>query len=113
MARPRSIREALSLSLEELAPYGDFGGVTIAQIPDDYPSSEIDNLLATQLRDDPRTYKEFNVTSLGSLARIIVSGKNSRLVSRAQVVYDNYKRWHEEKTASLTFEEPHSECTIL
>ena len=93
MAYPRSISEALSLSLEELAPCGDLGGVMISLMTDDHPSSEIDYLLATQLTDNLRTYEAFNVSSLGNIARIIVSGKNSRLVSRAQVIYDNYKRW--------------------
>ena len=94
MDYPRSISNALSMSLEELAPYGDIGGFMISQVTDDHPSSEIDNLLTTQLTDDPKKYKAFNVSSLGNLARIIVSGKNSRLVSRAQVIYHNYKRWY-------------------
>ena len=92
MAYPRSITEALNLSLEQLAPFGDFGGVMMCQMTETHPSSEIDNILATQLLDNG--YESFNVSSLGSIARIIVSGQNSRLVSQAQAIYDNYRRWH-------------------
>jgi len=94
MSYPMSISEALDMSLEELAPCGDIGGIRMASVPEDHPESEIDNLIKTQLRDNPSVYKRYNVTSLGNIARIIISGKNSKLVSRAQQNYDNFKRWY-------------------
>lgn len=96
MQYPRSIDEALALSLEELAPFGDFIGVAISQIPD----SDNDNaqtILDTQLKVDRSKYHMFNVMSLGSTARIIVSGQNSKLVARAQEIYDDFKDWHKHR----------------
>ena len=67
---PQSIDEALNMSLEELAPFGDFGGVVISQVTE-YDDDE-DFWLRTQLVNDTSKYHIYNVSSLGNLARIIV-----------------------------------------
>ena len=78
-----------------MACHGDFGGVAISQL--DETTSDKDNILQTQLVIDTSKYDIYNVTSLGNMARIIVSGKHVKLVSRAQQIYDDYKKWFNEQ----------------
>jgi len=95
--RPSSIDEALKLPLEELAKCGDFGGVLVSQVTDNDNKEEVEKLIETQLKLDRSKYDRFNITSLGNMARIIVSGQNKMLVSRAQENYDDYKVWYNER----------------
>ena len=92
-----TIDEALDMNLDELAPFGDFGGVMIAKITEDTSSEDVQLMISNQLTVDRSTYYKYNVTSLGNMARIIVSGQNPILVSKAQEIYDDYKRWYQER----------------
>jgi hypothetical protein len=92
ISRPSNIEEALKLPLEELANCGDYMGVLISQIKED--EEDIEKLMETQFKVDRSSYDKFNITSLGSTARIIVSGQNKILVSRAQEIYDDYVDWY-------------------
>ncbi|HMP28215.1 MAG TPA: hypothetical protein PKD85_01360 [Saprospiraceae bacterium] len=102
---PASIEDALNMDLKDLAQFGDFGGVMISNLEEITPKSTpeekaLEELLSTQFNKDSSKYPIYNLTSLGNMARIIVSGKNSRLVAKAQECYDDYKEWYVKNTAN-------------
>ena len=81
------------MPLQELATNCDY--ITTVYLCSIIESDTISSdKLLTQLTKDRSEYHIYNVTSLGNLARLIVSGQNNAIIIRAKEILNDYRIWY-------------------